>query len=121
MKSLRVVAMVLALVSGGVVMACGQTYLDGVLPISDAGVDAQVNCRAGEVVCGLACAFLSKDPIHCGACDNACASGRVCSQGTCANECSGGSYRVRARVSTWGRIRIIAGRVAMRVRVTCHA
>ena len=33
----------------------------------------------------------------------------------------GGSYRVRARVSTWGRIRIIAGRVAMHVRVTCHA
>lgn len=42
-------------------------------------------CPAGFESCGSACVDLSKDPGHCGICEKACASGELCSNGTCCN------------------------------------
>ena len=44
-------------------------------------------CEEGQQACGGACADTSTDPRHCGACDNACGAGMVCSDGACATVC----------------------------------
>ncbi|MCC6336895.1 MAG: VCBS repeat-containing protein [Myxococcales bacterium] len=41
------------------------------------------NCSDGGVPCGQVCADLQSDNQHCGGCDSACASGTLCTTGTC--------------------------------------
>jgi hypothetical protein len=41
--------------------------------------------------CGGSCVATDHDPAHCGGCGKPCAEGLVCSLGTCATECLGGS------------------------------
>ena len=52
-----------------------------------------VQCAAGEVLCGDACATVTHDHAHCGACGVACAPAQVCWQGACASDCGGGQTR----------------------------
>jgi hypothetical protein len=52
-----------------------------------------IYCTPDETMCHGSCAALYKDPINCGACDSACSSGLVCSEGTCANNCGGGTIQ----------------------------
>lgn len=40
--------------------------------------------------CDGECVLVSESREHCGACDNACEAGEVCSAGTCATSCGGG-------------------------------
>lgn len=40
-------------------------------------------CRSDLSLCGGMCVDLSSDPLHCGACDNACGSDQVCVGGEC--------------------------------------
>jgi 5'-nucleotidase len=49
-----------------------------------------LTCSSGEVDCGGACVATGSDPNHCGACDNACAPGEVCSSGACGTSCPSG-------------------------------
>lgn len=72
-------------VAAGTAMGCWNTY--GVT--SDAGTCAS----SLQVVCGSACADLQKDPGNCGACGKACAAGELCSLGTCATSCGGGTMQ----------------------------
>lgn len=46
-------------------------------------------CPAGQLSCAGDCIDATSDPKHCGACDNACAAGKVCDVGACADSCSG--------------------------------
>ncbi|MFO0560287.1 MAG: hypothetical protein U0269_19885 [Polyangiales bacterium] len=62
---------------------------------SDAGADVSADraldvvretgaeCLAPLRMCGAACVELSSSAQHCGACNNPCAAGRVCSSGLC--------------------------------------
>src|SRR5262249_12152540 len=51
------------------------------------GKDAVVGgaCRQGLAECSLKCTDLAQDPINCGACGHACASGQSCVAGSCGN------------------------------------
>jgi hypothetical protein len=40
-------------------------------------------CDGGQVACGSVCADLASDNQHCGDCTNVCASGTLCTTGTC--------------------------------------
>jgi hypothetical protein len=42
-----------------------------------------LSCRTGYTQCGQACFDLQSDPMHCGSCDNRCASDELCSAGEC--------------------------------------
>lgn len=42
-----------------------------------------LSCRSGFSQCGRQCFDLQSDPNHCGSCDNQCASGEICSAGSC--------------------------------------
>ena len=50
-------------------------------------------CGGGLVACGDLCVDARIDPENCGACDNACAEGEVCSQGQCSLACVGGTTK----------------------------
>jgi len=47
-------------------------------------------CEEGLVACGSACADTTSDPLHCGACGNACDPGMSCAAGTCVEICPAG-------------------------------
>ena len=58
---------------------------------SDSGrVDSGTECRTGELRCDDRCVLVTESREHCGACDNTCEAGEVCSAGTCATSCGGG-------------------------------
>lgn len=50
-----------------------------------------LECSGGTERCGDVCVDKANDPAHCGACDNACPAGKVCSQGACGDMCGGGT------------------------------
>ena len=56
---------------------------------TDQGV-CRLICPGGLTACGTSCVHLGTDPLHCGSCDNACASGNVCAAGVCALSCQTG-------------------------------
>jgi len=45
----------------------------------------------GATLCNGVCVQTDYDPNNCGACDNKCASGELCSAGKCAGQCLGGT------------------------------
>ena len=57
---------------------------------SSAGSSSTADCKGDAVVCGGACIELKSDNLNCGACGTACAAGKVCSAGACAETCSTG-------------------------------
>src|SRR5690349_15356520 len=61
----------------GLVAACG-----------DHSIPTPVTCNGvGIELCGDSCVSTVSDPKHCGGCDKACATGEVCSAGTCTPKC----------------------------------
>jgi hypothetical protein len=76
-----------------VIAACGQTYLDGILPLDASGpsggaASGAATCEDGRARCDHACSPLAKDPENCGQCGRTCAAKTVCSQSACASECA---------------------------------
>ena len=62
----------------------------GVLPAGGTGGAVDDVCPVGQNLCGTVCADLQSDPNHCGACNNACAAGQLCSAGQCQTSCAAG-------------------------------
>jgi len=58
-------------------VACG-----GATPLCEAGV-CVAECSGGLEQCGDGCVDLQQSPIHCGDCDQPCATGQVCLDGEC--------------------------------------
>lgn len=56
----------------------------------DGGTDAGMTCPAGQTLCSTGCVDLRSDEAHCGACEDACATGEVCLSRSCVPACSGG-------------------------------
>ncbi|MBI5532301.1 MAG: choice-of-anchor L domain-containing protein [Deltaproteobacteria bacterium] len=56
----------------------------------DGGLCSQV---PGATLCGGACVLQQSDPNNCGMCGKKCATGEVCSAGTCALNCGGGTTK----------------------------
>ncbi len=56
-----------------------------------AGAGGVAEVCPGATLCGEACTNLDYDPFNCGACDNVCTINEVCSKGTCASGCTGGT------------------------------
>jgi hypothetical protein len=50
-----------------------------------------IYCTPDETMCHGSCSALYKDAQNCGGCDIACGAGLVCSEGTCATSCGGGT------------------------------
>ena len=46
------------------------------------------DCATNEIRCGTVCTAVQNDNANCGACGKACATGEVCSQGTCGANCA---------------------------------
>ncbi len=68
---------------------CGSGNVDGGTMQLDTGV---VNCPTGTTNCNGYCANTSNDPFHCGRCNNACATGALCTGGVCGSgACTGGT------------------------------
>ena len=63
---------------------------DGTDVPSDVGEegDGDGGCPAGETPCPGGCTDTDADPLNCGSCGNECATGEVCSGGTCVTECA---------------------------------
>jgi hypothetical protein len=81
-----------------VVAACATGNLTGdddddASPANDATTGDAGSCANGQTSCNGTCTSTTSDPKNCGKCANACASGQVCSQGTCAANCSGGTTK----------------------------
>lgn len=55
-----------------------------------AALGEEDDCLSGSTKCGGTCVVLGEDNLNCGACGTACATGRVCSAGTCALSCQAG-------------------------------
>lgn len=51
-----------------------------VATVRDAG---PAHCTGGQVQCGGYCATLTNDPLHCGRCDNRCATNQICTSSRC--------------------------------------
>jgi len=54
------------------------------------GTPGSPSCTSGQTNCYGTCADLQSDATHCGACNIKCASGKVCSAGSCTISCSAG-------------------------------
>lgn len=87
----------LSCVGAVLLTACGAKIVgDGDAGGADSGtvdsgnVDSGPECRTGELLCDDVCVLVNESREHCGACDNACVAGEVCSAGTCATSCGGG-------------------------------
>lgn len=85
MVSVRSVALS-CLVVLGFVVACGKDSPPGPVDPPDASVPEQCD-GGGAARCGGACVNTEVDPVHCGGCDNACASGQSCEAGVCVSRC----------------------------------
>ncbi|MSP23798.1 MAG: hypothetical protein EXR75_01270 [Myxococcales bacterium] len=70
-------------------VACG-TAPD---PVVGGAGGASPACPGVLVLCGTSCVDARFDPVHCGECDTACASGEVCSERSCGLVCTGGTTR----------------------------
>jgi hypothetical protein len=53
-------------------------------------VPVDVQCSAGQQVCGSACSTLADDPLNCGACGTVCPRTQVCVAGACRQSCPSG-------------------------------
>lgn len=53
----------------------------------DAAPDAPPPCPAGQTRCAAACADLSADRAHCGACGRVCLADQTCFRGACVPGC----------------------------------
>ncbi len=49
-----------------------------------------LNCDSQSELCGSRCVTTDRDPLNCGACDNACATGERCVMGACTQTCPAG-------------------------------
>jgi hypothetical protein len=59
----------------------------------DGDEDTGTGCVAPQVKCPSGCASTSEDPNNCGSCGNMCATGLLCSSGTCASSCGAGQIK----------------------------
>lgn len=69
------------------VLVCLAPLVALALSCSDDGEESSApssDCPQGETSCGGECVDTDTDSLHCGACDNACGVGQVCSGGACA-------------------------------------
>jgi len=53
-------------------------------------------CAKDQKLCNTSCVDLKTNPDNCGACDNACANGEVCSEGQCKLSCASGTTQCDA-------------------------
>jgi len=58
----------------------------------DQGSKRDPGCVNDEVVCSDRCVDLRSDPSHCGNCDIACTESKVCSLGSCKDQCHPGLH-----------------------------
>jgi hypothetical protein len=70
----------------GRALSCGGCALGQVCTASNVCA-----CAPGYTACSGSCVDLLADPKHCGACGRQCASGSVCSAGSCRIPCPSGS------------------------------
>src|SRR5258708_15808043 len=79
---------------GALATSCGQranpAYVGPIVLDAGGGVDlapgddgASRGCSPPLLMCGTDCLDLQSSPTHCGACDIACSSDKICSQGSC--------------------------------------
>jgi hypothetical protein len=54
------------------------------------GTSGSPSCTSGQTNCYGSCVDLQSDATHCGTCNTKCASGKVCSAGSCTISCSAG-------------------------------
>jgi hypothetical protein len=54
------------------------------------GTTGSPSCSSGQTNCYGSCVDLQSDTGHCGTCNTKCASGKVCSSGSCTITCSAG-------------------------------
>ena len=58
------------------------------------GDGGQSDCAPSQTVCDSFCSSTGSDPLHCGTCDNECATGEGCMDGTCEDfGCSTGQVK----------------------------
>jgi hypothetical protein len=62
------------------------------IPITSttSGIPGSLSCTSGQTNCYGSCVDLLSDTGHCGTCNTKCASGKVCSAGSCTISCSAG-------------------------------
>lgn len=53
-------------------------------------------CAEAQILCGSGCVDVLADAAHCGACDQPCAEGSICSAGSCKKSCSEGQSQCGA-------------------------
>ena len=61
--------------------------------------DTAPSCPEPFLQCSDACVDSQVDESHCGACENACAQGELCSSGTCAISCPTGQMNCSGQCS----------------------
>ncbi|MGE0789275.1 MAG: MXAN_6577-like cysteine-rich protein [Sandaracinaceae bacterium] len=73
MNNARIVALCVAAAALGSLVGCQSSIVGS-------------DCRADLTLCGDVCVDLSSDPLHCGACDVACADEQACRFGMCVDD-----------------------------------
>lgn len=68
-------------------------------------VDTGPNCGVGSTLCGASCVDTHSSNLHCGACDHPCATGEVCSNGTCSVQCTAGLSECTSGGTDGGQLR----------------